>query len=67
MTGTPDAEHPGPRRSSIWPWLAMPLVALAVFFALRSCHAGMVRDSDSPARTRPGQSGQEFGEPIGGQ
>lgn len=32
------------RRGAVWPWLAMPLVALAVFFALRSCHAEMSRD-----------------------
>jgi hypothetical protein len=35
----PDAagsRKPGERRPAVWPWLLIPLVALALFFALRS-------------------------------
>lgn len=50
MGETQPAERPTGqvRRGAIWPWLAMPLVALAAFFALRGCHAEMSRDPGAP-------------------
>ncbi len=32
------AASPRERRTAVWPWLVMPLVVLAVFFALLRMH-----------------------------
>jgi hypothetical protein len=34
-----DTAAPAQRRPAVWPWLLVPLVALAIFFALRSFRA----------------------------
>ncbi|HSY07448.1 MAG TPA: hypothetical protein VK820_02775 [Steroidobacteraceae bacterium] len=34
------ARAPGERRPAVWPWLLIPLVALALFFILRSVRQG---------------------------
>nr|PZN75408.1 MAG: hypothetical protein DIU56_16330 [Pseudomonadota bacterium] len=49
-----DSPNPsGGRQTAIWPWLLLPLVTLAMFFALRS-----LRDAAEarpvPAATEPG-------------
>ena len=42
-----DPPKPSERRPAVWPWLLIPLVALALFFALRSVRA------DAAAGTAP--------------
>ena len=36
------------RRPAVWPWLLLPLVALALFFALRSVKQAPLRDASHP-------------------
>jgi len=36
---TTGSDNPGERLPAVWPWLLIPLVALALFFALRSVRA----------------------------
>lgn len=44
------AEAPaGTPRPVVWPWLVVPAITLAVFFALRSCQQGAMRAA--PAAT----------------
>lgn len=48
---TPDPlERPAPaeRRPAVWPWLLVPLVALAMFFAL-----SRIRATTAPLETQP--------------
>ena len=45
------------RRPAVWPWLLLPLVVLAIFFALRTA-------KDAPERARdaaPAAPGEEAG------
>ena len=45
------------RRVAVWPWLLLPLVALALFFALRTAKDAPPRatnGADAPAATAPG-------------
>ena len=36
------------RRPAVWPWLLLPLVALALFFALRSVKQAPLREASHP-------------------
>jgi hypothetical protein len=44
------AAHTAERRPAVWPWLVMPLVALAMFIALRSVR----QSADNGAPATPG-------------
>jgi hypothetical protein len=39
------------QRQAVWPWLLLPLVALALFFALRSVKQAPHRAAHSPEST----------------
>jgi hypothetical protein len=56
----PDAAgspKPGERLPAVWPWLLIPLVALALFFALRSVRSG----PDAAASAAPTVSSPDGG------
>jgi hypothetical protein len=48
-----DSPNPsGGRQTAIWPWLLLPLVTLAMFFALRSLRdAAEARTASAPSET----------------
>jgi len=58
MTSDHPAEAPTPpeRRAAVWPWLLVPLVALALFFALRSARTSDVAPPEHPADALPAES-----------
>ena len=41
--------RPRERRPAIWPWLVMPAVVLAVFFALNRVHHREAASASAPA------------------
>ncbi|MCU0761375.1 MAG: DUF937 domain-containing protein [Steroidobacteraceae bacterium] len=47
----PASGAPAARAGSVWPWLIVPACTLAMFFALRSCQQGSMREAPAaPAR-----------------
>jgi hypothetical protein len=53
---TSPASAPGERRPAVWPWLLLPLVALALFFALRNAKdapLGNMNHAVAPAAAMP--------------
>lgn len=52
MANSTDESSPrtSPRRGTVWPWLVMPLITLAVFFALQRCHSKIVAGSAGEER-----------------
>ncbi|MEJ1964444.1 MAG: hypothetical protein WDO56_24030 [Gammaproteobacteria bacterium] len=58
-----DPTHPtsagtAERRPAVWPWLLLPLVALALFFALRSVKQGRPGHSSHPDAAAEVASGE---------
>jgi len=51
---TAGSHKPSERLPAVWPWLLIPLVALALFFTLRSVRAG--RDAPPDRSATPAQS-----------
>jgi hypothetical protein len=59
------AEAPaGTPRPVVWPWLVVPAITLAVFFALRSCQQGAMR-APPAATPEPPAAGLEPLKPAG--
>jgi hypothetical protein len=43
-----DQGAPPERRQAVWPWILVPLVALAMYFALRSARTGTEAQPETP-------------------
>ena len=53
------AASPRERRPAVWPWLVMPLIVLAAFYALLRMHHRLgTRRQLSGAGARPGAGGR---------
>jgi hypothetical protein len=53
-----DQSAPPERRQAVWPWLLVPLVALAMYFALRSARtATTAPEPEPPAIEQPAETG----------
>ncbi len=55
----PPAEHHAPTKPAVWPWLLVPVVALALFFTLRA-----VRSTPEVPAFSPGASASEAAVPA---
>jgi hypothetical protein len=56
LTSVPaGAAPPAERRPAVWPWLLLPLVALALFFALREVK-GPDGHGEGAAASAPGEA-----------
>jgi hypothetical protein len=56
---SPDPAHQGAppeRRQAVWPWILVPLVALAMYFALRSARTATAPEPEPPAVEQPASS-----------
>jgi hypothetical protein len=59
---TAASHNPGERLPAVWPWLLIPLVALALFFALRSVRSDTA--AAPAASTAPTISSPDDGSPT---
>jgi hypothetical protein len=65
---SPDPSHTAAagtaeRRQAVWPWLLLPLVALTLFFALRTVKQAPVHHAAHPDEVAETPSSEDVGSP----